>query len=833
MTLTADETAARYELLCRSTRATPAEDPLALRLAPLLARLDALVQHDLRELGRQGSPDDFADICFELAQELERFRAFCAFPALAQKFVVAFGGAFSAGKSSLINTLLGRRLLVTEVDPTTSLPTYLLQGDENTIHAHNQFGHRITLSEEEFLSLTHDETERWGSNISRLLQSAIVSRQDFPWRNLALIDTPGYTKPDDRHGSARTDEHLARTQLNSAQAIVWVIDARQGAITEADIAFLATLRPDIPRLLVLSRADQKPPEDVAGILAGIRATLEARNLPFLDVVPVSARKKEWPPTQVQAQLSDWDGAGRELRFAHNFKQQFTRYARYLEDERRQAQQHLNRLNRILALADEAAVQQDAQELKRRAEGVLQRSERLYEELAALRQRFFGGLKAIGDSVGMALPEPSALELLDDGPGFDLLRALRQRREAEGATVPEEPATLHELTLPGDMPKLGAFLNGEAAVTDLATHRAAKLDAHGRESYARFVAALMGHGKPALTEVQSRLYLKLLESLQLSDRHTVLLAQARQTTGDDVQEGLRTVAEHGLANSLFFDALMLCRSAGPLDREQIQLLVELATVLGLEAAVVRGFPALAGYVLGLHERSEYTAPVIAELEAWMPLLLKRMEVKDISDGKITGYYLVERKITGTRQYLEKISMENAFVIFNNLLQYSAARPIRVSIKNCTLWGADFEFGHSWNGIECVEIENSSFISSSMIFRMAANASFKIVKSNFRNTTGGYEDSQIKIDSPRGPSSLEVVDSIFSTDRSCSISLGSFGSSQRIDIRIVDSYYSSTHEKYSPLRAKYHLSSESLISVENSSHDTKSIILAGDGNFFGWY
>ena len=93
MTLDPTELAARYALLCRSTQATaPADDSQALRVGPHLSALRTLLQHDLRALGRQGSPDDFADICFELDHELERFEEFCAFPALAQKFVVAFGG---------------------------------------------------------------------------------------------------------------------------------------------------------------------------------------------------------------------------------------------------------------------------------------------------------------------------------------------------------------------------------------------------------------------------------------------------------------------------------------------------------------------------------------------------------------------------------------------------------------------------------------------------------------------------------------------------------------------------------------------------------------------
>ena len=683
MTLDPTELAARYALLCRSTQATaPADDSQALRVGPHLSALRTLLQHDLRALGRQGSPDDFADICFELDHELERFEEFCAFPALAQKFVVAFGGGFSAGKSSLINALLVKRLLVTEVDPTTSLPTYLLQGDEDAIHALNLFGHRIHLSEEEFLSLTHDEIERYGSNVSRLLHSAIISRRDFPWQHLALIDTPGYTKHEDKRHSARTDEHIARTQLNSAQAIVWVIDARQGCITEEDINFLASLRPDIPRLFALSRADQKPAEDIDAIVAGIRTTLETRNLPFIDVVAVSARSKKWLPTPIIEQLNQWSGNKRELRFAHNFKHQFTRYARHLDDERRQAQQHLNRLNRILALADEPAIQQDAQELKQRAEGVLHSCERVRDELDTLRHQFFSRLKTIGNHVGIPLPEPSELDLLDHAPGFDLLQALRQIREAEGKPLPDEPATLRELAQPGDTPKITAYLNGETQQA-MAAHFAAELDTHSKEAYARLLAAVACHGRAVLTDMQSTLLLKLLKTLELSDIRTTLLSQVHAMDEVDFQECCRIVNEHDLENVIFFDALTLCRAGGKIDEDKISLFNEFCCRFNIEAKIAAGMPALAGYVIGLHDRIAYTSSKVLELVHWHPLFFKKIEKSDYKNGYLNGYFQQKKDIKIRQEKSLKI---NAVIICDDGIRIILENPCE--IENTTISSKDY-------------------------------------------------------------------------------------------------------------------------------------------------
>lgn len=727
MKLNPAELVERYALLCRSTQAGPMENPRSLLIASHLSVLNNFVRYDLRALGRQGSPDDFADICFELEQELERFQEFCTFPSLAQKFVVAFGGGFSAGKSSLINALLGKRLLVTEVDPTTSLPTYLLRGNEDAIHAQNLFGQHIQLSDEEFLSLTHDEVERYGSNVSRLLRSAIISRSDFPWQNLALIDIPGYTKHEDKRHSERTDEHIARTQLNSAQAIVWVIDARQGCITEDDIKFLATLRPEIPRLVALSRADQKPAEDIASIVAGIRATLERRNLPFVDVVAVSARKKEWSPTPILEQLGHWNSAGRELRFAHNFKHQFTRYTRHLEDERRQAQQHLNRLNRILTLADEVIVQRDAQELKLQAEGLVQLSERLHGELVSLRHRFFGELKAVGDHVGIQLPEPSELDLLPE-QGFDLLQALRRQREAEGSTPPEDPASLQELAQPGDTPKLSAFLAGETDFV-LEKHFAAGLDIHCREAYARILVAVACHGKSGLTEPQSILLFKVLESLELKDIRTNLLSLVRQMDWEDFQECKRIVKEHHLDAVLLFDSLMLSRCGGELGSENVQLSSELSHVFGLSHETLAGMSVLAGYVLGLRTCSNYTSGEVLELVHWHPLFFRKMQKKDVKGGVVTGYFKQQKAIDVRHPDVSvrdavliseggiRLVADDASDISNSLI--CSQDSVSLSGKEASISGSSFACG---GGAGCLYLRGNINISES-IFEKWASISFK--------------------------------------------------------------------------------------------------------------
>jgi GTP-binding protein EngB required for normal cell division len=446
--------ASRFDFLCRATEIVTnagARDEMFVLLLSLLRK-------DLRQLAEQESPPDFLALSFALEQELERLRQFSDFPYLAEKVVVAFGGAFSAGKSSLINALLGKKLLVTEVDPTTSLPTYLLKGEADVVLARNLFGKLITLSADEFASLTHDEPLLYGTHISQLLQAAMITRSDFPWQNLAFIDTPGYTKHDDSHGSARTDEQLARSQLNAAQAIVWVISAKDGGIKEEDIQFLASLEPTIPRLVVVSRADQVPEADIDRIVETIQQRLQERNLAPLAIVPVSSRKPERFSQQlILEQLQLWNAEPRTLQFAQNFKRLFRRYEKHLADQQRLVNLYLNRLNRLLSAAPEdEALAMDIEALKLRELQRLAELKEVSAELEQLQRRFFIHIKAVCDDCGIAFPDLAALELLGLSH-IDLLALLHQERQAAGQPAPDACVELRALLLPAAITNQAALL----------------------------------------------------------------------------------------------------------------------------------------------------------------------------------------------------------------------------------------------------------------------------------------------------------------------------------------------------------------------------------------
>lgn len=387
------------------------------QLEKQLQALEQIIEQELPVLARKGSPDNITDLLQALRLEMTRFREFCEYSALPSKVVVGLGGSFSAGKSSLINALIGdRECLVTEVDPTTSLPTYLVQGkgEQTEVHAINLFNRVVSLSHEQFRTLTHDEKSRYGSQVSSLLKSVVVAHPALPWDNLALLDTPGYSKAD-QAGSERTDANLARAQLNSAQFIVWLVPADKGTITEEDIAFLGTLERAIPKLVVISRADKHPAEEIEKIVALVRDTLAKRGVAVLDVLPFSNRpRSNYSAEPLLDYFTQWNMAHRELGFAQQFKRQFMAYQRFIHEARGDALRLLSKFNRILVLTDDEDLQRDINSEQRKCRGELELLELLLDRLAEVQTRFFTGLKQIGNMVGIPLPEPDTLSLLDLG-----------------------------------------------------------------------------------------------------------------------------------------------------------------------------------------------------------------------------------------------------------------------------------------------------------------------------------------------------------------------------------------------------------------------------------
>jgi len=166
---------------------------------------------------------------------------------------VAALGQFKRGKSTLLNALLGARVLPTGVTPVTALSTFISAGDSTRLTIAFKGGEKPTVTAvasevpgalERYVSETQNPRNRLGVE-----SVAVEVRSDFLDQGIALIDTPGV-------GSTFLhNTRAAEAALSECDAALFVLSA-DPPITEAEAAYLDKARKLIPSVFfVLNKVD--------------------------------------------------------------------------------------------------------------------------------------------------------------------------------------------------------------------------------------------------------------------------------------------------------------------------------------------------------------------------------------------------------------------------------------------------------------------------------------------------------------------------------------------------------------------------------------------------
>lgn len=382
-----------------------------------LSTLKGLIFEQLPKALKDNAPANFPELYFDFKQEYERFKEFILYEKLIGKNVVALGGGFSSGKSSFLNCLLDQKVLPANINPSTSVPAYLVHGETPSVYGINEFGSRVDMELDEVKAISHGFGKTEGESeatLGHILKSIFISSPGQRFENIALLDTPGYSKAESSDYSAKTDEKIARAQLNSSNYILWFVQADAGTITEEDIKFINSLNKDIPRLIIVNKADKRPPEEIAAVVAKIKEVLDIKGFPYVDVLTFS-RKKDFKDDRqkIYAQLDEWNKAVYESRFAYNFKVLFTKCKEFYDESIDEESKRLNRLNKAVTLSTDDTVTECLtsllSEIKRSITDLKDRK----ESLKQLRNEFFSEIKRVGDAVNITMPEPSEIDLIRD------------------------------------------------------------------------------------------------------------------------------------------------------------------------------------------------------------------------------------------------------------------------------------------------------------------------------------------------------------------------------------------------------------------------------------
>lgn len=227
---------------------------------------------------------------------------------LQDKVVVSFGGKVSAGKSKFINTIsgIGDKLPVDQ-KTTTAIPTYIIKANKDEIHANSVYGYSTQISTDALNAMAHEFDTVYGIGFPSFVDSIIIESNEYALsEEIALLDTPGYTKYDEDNNSKKviSDREKAFEQLSVSDYLIWLIDIDSGAITEDDIQFIESLRIKTPILIVFTKADLKSEKEINQIIKVAKDTVSRTVIDCFGITAYSANlKKEFGTNEISKFLN--------------------------------------------------------------------------------------------------------------------------------------------------------------------------------------------------------------------------------------------------------------------------------------------------------------------------------------------------------------------------------------------------------------------------------------------------------------------------------------------------------------------------------------------------
>lgn len=212
------------------------------------------------------------------------------------KTVLGLGGQFSSGKSSFINAIAGLNdLLYVNQTPSTSIPTFVMKGPRELFQLSGGRGRDAgTIDRDRLQAISYAFHKQYGIGFSAFIDSCIIQTPAYTLpENIVLLDTPGYSKPNNPEGSViLSDRQLAMSHLKLADHLIWLMSHENGQIRQSDIDFLEELSPSAPILFVVTYAESIGPTSMRDIISKIGDALAERDVPCYGVTCYSSPRKE-------------------------------------------------------------------------------------------------------------------------------------------------------------------------------------------------------------------------------------------------------------------------------------------------------------------------------------------------------------------------------------------------------------------------------------------------------------------------------------------------------------------------------------------------------------
>lgn len=381
-----------------------------------LQEFEQLLDVDYHQLALEDDYPAEAEAFADLDAVRDRMHEIRLAPRIASRNLCAVAGGFSSGKSSFLNALIGgdEELLPTRITPTTSIPTFIFNVKDagQSINVFNHHGGDIQVEPEMLSKMTHDFKQEYGIELKRLVDRVSINTPKLEaCPNVALVDTPGYTNPDEADGDT-SDEEMALRAIWQSRFLIWLVDCEKGTLPEQDVGLIKRFLhqqgetgADDSIYLVLNKADKKPEDQRANILAHVADAAQKHEIPFFGIALFSAHHNEWYGCEGKSfdeflkAINDAETLTMDV-LEDRVEAVFSQYDKHYRKELKEEEGTLGLMNRLsLSLDDDQEnLDKSLTSHQRRLRKTIKDQKQWMEQAAALQRKFQHSLQGFIDGV---------------------------------------------------------------------------------------------------------------------------------------------------------------------------------------------------------------------------------------------------------------------------------------------------------------------------------------------------------------------------------------------------------------------------------------------------
>lgn len=181
---------------------------------------------------------------------------------------VMIAGAFSTGKSSLINALFGQELAAVGALPTTAVISKFVYGSNGAVNVHFKDGHVRSFTTEQYGVLTSQETA-WNSMHAKIDYVEYALPFEF-LKEINIIDSPGLEAVYEYHAD------ITSAFFKQADVVLWVISA-DTPLTSKEMAYIKDIKTRENPVVLVNKIDMVDEEEdsVDDVLDDVRRKLKS------------------------------------------------------------------------------------------------------------------------------------------------------------------------------------------------------------------------------------------------------------------------------------------------------------------------------------------------------------------------------------------------------------------------------------------------------------------------------------------------------------------------------------------------------------------------------